>query len=49
MKIRFVLAALATFAVAAPSLASAATVVIRHPHHHHHHDRVVIIKHGHRY
>ncbi|HEY3680742.1 MAG TPA: hypothetical protein VGL45_18655 [Bradyrhizobium sp.] len=52
-KFAYVIAALATIAIAAPSIASAETVVIKHRHHHdwhpfhHHHDRTVIIKHGH--
>jgi hypothetical protein len=50
----YVIAALATIAIAAPSIASAETIVVKHRHHHdwhpfhhHHHDRMVIIKHGH--
>jgi hypothetical protein len=53
-KLGYVIAALATIAIAAPSIASAETVVVRHGdmhrdhgwHPHHHHD-VVIVKHRH--
>ncbi len=52
-KLGYVIAALATIAIAAPSIASAETVVVRHGDmhrdhgwHHHHHD-VVMIKHRH--
>jgi hypothetical protein len=51
-KFGLIVAALATIAIAAPSIASAETVVIkRHEHrdwHPHHHDRMVVIKHDHR-
>ena len=54
-KLGYVIAALATIAIAAPSIASAETVVVRHGDmhrdhgwHHHHHD-VVMIKHRHHY
>jgi Spy/CpxP family protein refolding chaperone len=58
-KLAYVIAALATIAVAAPSIASAETVVVRHGgmhrdwHHgwhrdwHRAHDRVVVIRHRH--
>jgi len=55
-KFGFIIAALATIAIAAPSIANAETVVIKHGHggmhrdwHPHHHDRVVVIKRGHRH
>ena len=52
-KLAYVIAAICTIAVAAPSIASAETVVIKHGHHHHHdwhhswhhHDRTVMVKH----
>ncbi len=51
-KLAYVIAALSTIAVAAPSIASAETVMIKHGHHHdwhhgHHHDKVVIKSHRH--
>jgi hypothetical protein len=52
-KFGYVIAALATIAVAAPSIASAETVVVKGDHHgdmhrdHHHHHDVVIVKHRH--
>jgi hypothetical protein len=50
--IAYVIAALATIAIAAPSIASAETIVVNHggmhrDWHPHHHDRVVVIHHGH--
>ena len=59
-KFGYVIAALATIAIAAPSIANAETIVVKHggmhrDWHHgivttwHHHDRMVIIKHGHRH
>jgi hypothetical protein len=52
-KLGYVIAALATIAIAAPSIASAETVVVEGGHHHHgwhhpHHD-VVVVKHRHHY
>jgi hypothetical protein len=51
-KLAYVIAAICTIAVAAPSMASAETVMIKHGHHHHdwhhswhHHDRTVMVKH----
>jgi hypothetical protein len=56
-KFSYVIAAFATIAIAAPSIANAETVIVKHGgmhhdwhhwhHHWHHHDRMVIIKHGH--
>jgi hypothetical protein len=55
-KFGYVIAALATIAIAAPSIANAETVIVKHGgmhrdhdwhRHWHHHERVVIIKHGH--
>jgi hypothetical protein len=55
-KFGYVIAALATIAVAAPSIASAETVVVEGGHHHHgwhrdwhphHHHDVMVIKHRH--
>jgi hypothetical protein len=57
-KLGYIIAALATIAIAAPSIASAETVVMEHGDHHrgdmhrdhgwhHHHDKVVVIKHRH--
>ena len=58
-KLAYVIAALATIAVAAPSIASAETVVVRHGGMHHDwhhgwhrdwhraHDRMVVIRHRH--
>jgi hypothetical protein len=55
-KLGYVIAALATIAIAAPSIASAETVVVKGDHHgdmhrdhgwHHHHHDVMIIKHRH--
>jgi hypothetical protein len=53
-KFGYIIAALATIAFAAPSIASAETVVVKHGgmhhewhHHWHHHDRMVMVKHGH--
>jgi len=59
-KFGYVIAALATIAIAAPSIASAETIVVRHGgmHRDHgwhrdggwrHHDRTLIIKRGHRH
>ena len=58
-KFGYVIAALATIAIAAPSIASAETIVVKHGdmhrdwHHgwhrdwHHAHDRMVVIRHRH--
>jgi TRAP-type C4-dicarboxylate transport system substrate-binding protein len=51
-KFAYVIAALATIAIAAPSIASAETIVVKHggmhrDHGHPHHDRMVVIRHGH--
>ena len=52
-KFGYVIAALASIAIAAPTIASAETVVVKHRDHHdwhhhwHHHDKTVIIKHRH--
>jgi hypothetical protein len=52
-KFGYVIAALATIAVAAPSIASAETIVVKGGHHgdmhrdHGHHHDVVIVKHRH--
>jgi len=59
-KFGYVIAALATIAIAAPSIANAETIVVRHGDMHrdhgwhrdrgwHHHDRMMIIKRGHRH
>jgi hypothetical protein len=51
-KLAYVIAAICSIAIAAPSIANAETVVIKHGGHHHdwhhdrhHHDHKVIIKH----
>jgi hypothetical protein len=57
-KFGYVIAALATIAIAAPSIANAETIVAKHGGMHrdhgwhrdrgwHHHDRMVVIRHGH--
>jgi hypothetical protein len=57
-KFGYVIAALATIAIAAPSIANAETIVVKHGGMHrdhgwhrdrgwHHHDRMVVIRHGH--
>ena len=56
-KFGYVIAALATIAIAAPSIANAETIVVKHGgmhrdhgwhrDHWHHHDRMVMVRHGH--